>query len=161
MGEKIIQKLEKHLLKHQVAVLKNLPTLPEVITRINRMVEDERYSVKDVGEFIESDQVLSARMLRLVNSAFYGVSGKVSTVPHALTLLGLDVVKGLLLSTLALDLTDSRLRGLWEHSLGCAVAAGVLAKYKKLLTEINETQNELKTELESALSHHFASKKKP
>lgn len=119
-------------MQREIETLSNLPTLPGVVQVITAMVDDERINAQQVGEVIARDQVLSAKVLRLVNSPFYGFPGRISTVSHAIVLLGFNVIKGLLLSTAVFDSLAEEFRGLWEHSLGTAVLSRVLAKEKGL-----------------------------
>jgi len=86
--------------------------------------------MEHIARAIEADPVVTARILRLVNSAFYGVSGAIASVYDALVMLGLDVVRGLVLSSAAMDLAAKRqgVQGLWEHSFGAAVAASALGR---------------------------------
>jgi len=72
--------------------------------------------------------VLTAHLLRVANSAFYGLSGTIASVGQALTVLGTTVARSLVYSTAVLDLHID-LRGFWEHSVGTAVAAGTLARH--------------------------------
>lgn len=116
------------VLRRKVNDLSGLPTLPGVVRFVSTVVEDSQSSMQDVGEIISRDQVLSAKILRMVNSPFYGFPGRISSVTHALVLLGLGVVKGLVLSTAVFDNLDSKYRGLWEHSLGTAVISRQIAK---------------------------------
>jgi HD-like signal output (HDOD) protein len=94
------------------------------------MSQSSTQSLEQIARVIEIDPVLTARILRLVNSAFYGVSGAIVSVNEALVMLGMDVVRGIILSTAAMDLAEGRrsVRGLWEHSLGTAVASTALAR---------------------------------
>lgn len=115
-------------LEKKVVEMTNLPTLPGVVRHISRMVEDKKSTASDVGEMITRDQALSARLLRLVNSPVYGFPGRISTVTHALVLLGFNVVKGLVLGTTVFDTFGARTKGLWEHSLGCALTSRELAR---------------------------------
>ncbi len=80
-----------------------------------------------VAELIEIDQALTSQILRMANSAFYGQRG-VSRVTEALVMLGSVVTRGVVLSSTVLDVRQVKVAGFWEHSLGCAVAAGALAK---------------------------------
>ena len=105
-----------------------LPTLPGIITKLNHLVDDDKSSLDEMSRIIASDQTLSARVLKLVNSPFYGFPGRVSTVSHALILLGVNVVKGLTLSASIFELMERQAVGLWEHSLGTAVIARAVAK---------------------------------
>jgi putative nucleotidyltransferase with HDIG domain len=115
-------------LEKKVSDLANLPTLPSVVGHVSRLVEDETSSADDIGEIISKDQVLSAKILRLVNSPVYGFPGRISSITHALVLLGFNVVKGLVLGTSVFDAFSKETRGLWEHSLGCAILSRRLAK---------------------------------
>ena len=115
-------------LEKKVLQVSNLPTLPNVVKDICAMVEDKRTDAADVGELIARDQVLSAKILLLVNSPAYGFPGRISSVTHALVLLGFNVVKGLVLSTAVFDTFAQHTHGFWEHSLGCAIVSRNLAK---------------------------------
>jgi len=120
--------LSVEALQKRVTGLSSLPTLPHVVKHVGRMVEDKKSSAADVGELISRDQVLSAKILRLVNSPVYGFPGRISSVTHALVLLGFNVVKGLVLSTAVFDTFGKQIQGLWEHSLWCAIVSRRLAK---------------------------------
>lgn len=129
----LLDDLGRRMLKRRVDALRSLPTFPESILRINELIADDepRDSFHRIAQLIETDPVLCARILRLVNSAFYAVSGAIVTVYDALVMLGLDIVKSLILSTSVIDILGGRregLAGLWEHSLGAAVAATALGR---------------------------------
>ena len=68
----------------------------------------------------------------MVNSPIYGFPGRISSVQQALILLGLNVVRGLLLGVSVFDVMQKSMVGLWEHSLGCAVTARIIAKKKNI-----------------------------
>jgi putative nucleotidyltransferase with HDIG domain len=120
---------EETAAKRRVRRLKNLPTLPDIVVKITKLMENPDTSAPQVGALIGRDQVLSAKVLRLANSAFYGQSRKISSIDQALVVLGFDAVRGLILSTSAFDLMARGIGGLWEHSLGCAAAAGAIARH--------------------------------
>ncbi|MCG3113710.1 MAG: HDOD domain-containing protein [Candidatus Manganitrophus sp. SB1] len=107
---------------------RSLPTLPGIITKMSALVENDKTSIQEIARLVSSDQILSAKVLKLVNSPFYGFPGRVSTVSNALILLGVNVVKGLSLSASIFEMMEKNVVGLWEHSLGTAVAASVIAK---------------------------------
>lgn len=117
-------------IKQQIDDLTNLPTLPSVVKFVTSMVEQEDASAKEIGNIISRDQVLSAKLLRMVNSPFYGFPGRISSVNHASVLLGFNVVKGLVLGTVVFDNMGHGTQGLWKHSLGTAVIARKIAKHK-------------------------------
>ena len=111
---------------------KSLPTLPGVIAKLGALAENNKVSAQEMARIVSTDQVLSAKILKLVNSAFYGFSGRVSTVSNALILLGVNVVKSLAISSSIFEIMEKNVVGLWEHSMGVALAANVMAKKLKL-----------------------------
>lgn len=131
-ADRILDKMGRRMLKRRVDALKSLPTFPESVIRINQLIaqDDPDESFASIARVIETDPVLCARVLRLVNSAFYGSGGAIVTVYDALVMLGFDVVRGLVLSASVVDLNAEKgaLDGLWEHSFGCAVAAGAIGR---------------------------------
>jgi HD-like signal output (HDOD) protein len=124
--------MDKQAAKRKVQLIKNLPTLPGMLEKVSRMVESRHHSAEDIGRMISQDQVLSAKLLRMANSAFFGFAREVGSVGQALVLLGFDVVKGLILSTSVFDMIKEKVAGLWEHSLGCAMAARSISDHLKL-----------------------------
>ena len=131
---------DKDQLRHQVEKISNLPTLPGIVTRIAEMVDSPETTGRQLGREIAMDQVISAKVLKLVNSGFYGFSEPISTIQHAVTLLGFNTVKSLVLSSTVLDLMKDSLPGLWEHSLACARTCSIIASH----IEIDE-QEEIST----------------
>ena len=123
-------------LKKLIMDTKTLPTLPGVITKLNSLSENEKSSVQEMARIVSSDQVLSARILRLANSPSYGFY-RVSTISNAMILLGVNVVKSLALSSSIFEIMEKNSVGLWEHSLGTATAANIIAK-KLALPEVEE-----------------------
>ncbi len=116
-------------IRKRVEAFKNVPTLPGIFEKITLLIDSPSTTAEDVANIISSDQALSAKVLRVVNSVFYGFPGRISNLTHALIILGFDVVKGLVLSTSVFDMMLARgFHGLWEHSLGCAVTTGVIAR---------------------------------
>src|SRR5581483_1845561 len=114
-------------IRREVERLRELPTLPIVVQRVADTLANPEADLAEAAALIETDQVLTAQLLRLANSAFYGLSGRIGSVTQALTVLGTTVTRSLLYSTSVLDLRIN-LTGFWEHSIGTAVAAGALAK---------------------------------
>lgn len=123
-------------LKRIIMDTKTLPTLPGVITKLNAVSENEKASVQEMARIVASDQVLSARILRLANSPSYGFY-RVSTISNAMILLGVNVVKSLALSSSIFEIMEKNSIGLWEHSLGVATAANITAR-KLGIPEVEE-----------------------
>jgi len=118
--------------KKKIRLIKKLPTLPGILTKISRMVESKHHSAEDIGRLIAQDQVLSARVLKLSNSAFYGYSRRISSVAQALIMLGFNVIKGLILTSSVFEMVQHRATDLWTHSLATATASGILAQRLEL-----------------------------
>jgi len=90
--------------KKIIAGIDDLPTLPRTVLRITELVNDPKSSAEDIAGVITDDQVLTARLLKLVNSSFYGFPQRISTVTGAIVLLGFDAIRNLLLTTSVFDL---------------------------------------------------------
>jgi putative nucleotidyltransferase with HDIG domain len=127
---------KRNELKKIIMDTKTLPTLPGVINKLNSLSENEKSSVQEMAKIVSSDQVLSARILRLANSPSYGFY-RVSTISNAMILLGVNVVKSLALSSSIFEIMEKNSVGLWEHSLGVGVAANLIAR-KLVLPECEE-----------------------
>lgn len=78
--------------------IERLPTLPEAYTVVSEMLENPKVSASDVADAISGDPALTAKILKIVNSAFYGLPQQVATLTHALVLLGFNTVKSLILA---------------------------------------------------------------
>lgn len=117
-------------LKARIENINSLPTIPAVLNRLLGVIDNPRISLAEISDFIAGDPALTTRVLRMVNSPVYGFPGRISSVSQAVLLLGLDVVKGLLLGVSVFDLMQKAMVGLWEHSLGCAIVARLIAKEK-------------------------------
>jgi putative nucleotidyltransferase with HDIG domain len=117
-------------LRIQIERIDTLPTIPKVLRKLLKIIENPRASMTEISEFVSSDPVLTSRVLKVVNSPVYGFPGRISSVSQALILLGLNVVRGMLLGVSVFEVMEKAMNGLWRHSLGCAVAARVIAKKK-------------------------------
>lgn len=118
----------KTQVKGEILQVKDLPTLPNVLDKITQLVEDPEASTEAIAKVIATDQVLSAKVLKMVNSPIYGFPGRISSIQHALVLLGFNVVRGIIISTSVFDMMVQAMKGLWEHSLGCATACNIIAR---------------------------------
>jgi hypothetical protein len=119
-----------------VIARKSLPTIPPVLTGIIALIDDDRAGAKKLVELIERDQALTARLLRLANSAFFGQARKVSTIPRAVLLLGFSTVRNLALGvkvwdTLGTGVSRKELEALWTHAVQVAAAARVIARQQR------------------------------
>lgn len=112
-----------------------LSTLPEVTVRIIEIVEDSRSTARDLHEIIKNDPALSAKVLKVVNSAFYGLPGQVASVDRAIILLGLSAIKNIAIAASIARLfrggqlsDEFSARDLWKHSVAVGVCARLISK---------------------------------
>lgn len=127
--------LDKAVVRSRVEGISKVVTIPAVVNRIVGMVATGTVSAGEIADEIGKDQVLAARVLKLVNSGFYGFRQPITTITHAMVLLGGDVVKTLVMTASVIDLVDRMnqlLEGLWEHSVGTARAAAAIAERLKM-----------------------------
>lgn len=110
-----------------------LATLPDIFYKLNAAIEDPDCTFDDIGEIISIDPGLTTRLLRIVNSAFYGFSTEVETVTHALTIIGTDQLAQLVLATSVMGQFKGIPSGLinmesfWRHSIATGLAARSIA----------------------------------
>jgi HD-like signal output (HDOD) protein len=122
-----------------IARMRELATLPDIYIRIKSILDNPVSTHKDMAEALSTDPALSARLLRVANSAFYGRPGRINTIPRAVGLLGTQQVHDLVLATAVIhafdrispDLLDPRL--FWHSSLAAAAAAKLLAEHCSIL----------------------------
>jgi len=114
--------------------LDKLPTLPSIAMRILRAVRNKESGIKEIGEILATDPTLSAEVLKAINSHFYSLPNKITSVPHAVNLLGSQTVKSLALSfSLVKNLQSKEANGFdyvdfWKTSLTGAVSAKILTE---------------------------------
>ena len=109
--------------------IKNLPTLPGIVIKLTKMAEDPDSTPEQIGRVISKDYILAAKLLKLVNSAFYGFPQSINSISNAIILLGFNVIKSLIISASIFEFMEKQDTELWEHSLGCAVVCNVLARH--------------------------------
>jgi len=115
-----------------------LPTLPVIVNNIMSAARDDRTSAKDLADFIVRDQAISNKILRLSNSAYYGMMKEVDSIPRAITIIGFNEVISLTIGMSVISAFHQKdlneifdIRDLWLHSIGCATAAKAIAKKTK------------------------------
>jgi HD-like signal output (HDOD) protein len=121
-----------------IGKIEDLPTLPRTVLKITELVNNPKSSARDLSRIITDDQVLTARLLKLVNSSFYGFPQRISTITGAIVLLGFDAIRNLLLTTSVYDVFSNHAKTrnfnqekFWDHSLGCAVGAKVIGNFMR------------------------------
>lgn len=115
----------------------SLYTLPDVALRVNELLSSDKASNDQLEEIIVHDPALTAQLLKLVNSAYYGFPGKVDTVSRAISMIGRQELRNIVIATsvastfqdIQEDLVD--METFWYHSITCGVLARLLAEQCK------------------------------
>ncbi len=108
-------------------------SLPDIAIRLNDMVTDSNCSAAHIGDLISQDAALSARLLKIVNSVFYGFPSKIDTISMAITIIGTHQLRDLVMATSVIGKFRQFPEGLvsidtfWYHNLTCATAARIIA----------------------------------
>ena len=114
-------------------------SLPDIYFQISEMISDPRFNAKDMGRIISKDPSLSARLLKIVNSSFYAFQARVDTIPRAITIVGIEDLKNLVLATSVIDKFNDipgeliDMTDFWLRSVQCGVIAKLLAKESSVL----------------------------
>jgi putative nucleotidyltransferase with HDIG domain len=116
--------------------IRDLPTLPAVFVRVIRALRNPNASVKDISRVVEADQAIAMKILRLINSSFYGLSRSVDSVHQAIVLLGSNTLKNVVISASVFkalggggqDKAFNR-ESFWQHSIGCGMIARCLGNH--------------------------------
>jgi HD-like signal output (HDOD) protein len=104
-----------------------------ILEEIDLVLSNHQSTIAEVGEVIEKDPAVTARLLKLANSAFYGFPNRMETVPDAISLIGIQQVQDLISATTIIEIFDGvspdlvNMASFWKHSLACGVAARLLA----------------------------------
>lgn len=107
-----------------------IPAVPMVAVKILRLIDDPKTMIDDLQRAIMADQGLATRVLKMANSAFYGVRHNVDTISEAIAIMGFNAIRNLTLAVATREvykrfgLIEQKL---WEHSLGVSIASGIIA----------------------------------
>jgi putative nucleotidyltransferase with HDIG domain len=130
-NNQILQKLDR---------AKNLPTLPTIALKVNEMLKDYDISVDQLTKILEKDQAIVIKLLKLVNSAFFGLKSKIKNIPHAVTLMGYNTLRNAVVTVSIIDALKikNKVKGFdinkfWFHSIEVAVYSKYLAEDSKLM----------------------------
>lgn len=114
--------------------VRTLPSLPEVVLQLVEKLQDANADIESIAHLMSMDQALSAQVLRLANSPFYGLSGRIGSIRDGINILGLGQVRALVLAAV-MTAQFERLHGqnlhmhsFWRHGIACAVASRTLAR---------------------------------
>lgn len=126
----------RQLTQEGIAVkLDELPTLPAIVYELSKVINDPMSSTTDVEKIMTNDQSLTAKVLRLVNSAYYAIPGGVNSLSRAIAYIGFDTVNQLVLSASILKALETKgpqrydMNEFWKHSIGVGIASETIAKF--------------------------------
>jgi len=113
----------------------SLPALPTIIAKMIELIDNPRTSASQLTKLISTDQVLTAKILKLANSAYYGFPRRIGTINLAIVVLGFDTIKDLGLSASIIERFKRRsgntsfdMSLFWEHSIACGVIGRRIAR---------------------------------
>jgi len=122
-----------------VEAVNDLPALPDVVVEIMELTENPDSTAQDINNVLNRDQSLTAKVLKLANSAFYGFPRRISTVTDATVLLGFKTIRGIIMAAAVSGFLNQEVEGyalgygeLWRHSQCAAMTARLIAKKAKV-----------------------------
>lgn len=125
----------EQIVQSAIQEISHIATLPEVTMKIIKLVEDPDSTAQDLNKVISNDPALGARILKVVNSAFYGLPGQIGSINRAIVLLGLNAVKNIAIAaSLAKLFRGGKIaenfdaRDLWSNAIASATATRLLAQ---------------------------------
>lgn len=120
--------------KSIISNIRNLPTPPIVFHQIQKVINDPNVSADHIASILAEDPAMSVKVLKLTNSAFYGLSREIDSVKQAVVIIGMEAIKNLVLSASVLDMfkggefDQEYQEKFWRHSLATAFAARLVAR---------------------------------
>lgn len=122
-------------LEEIVKAVNDLPSLPQVVLRVMELTEEPDSTAQDINRELSQDQGLTARVLKLANSAFYGFPRRISSVTDATVLLGFRTIRSIVMAASVNEILSQKMEGyaleygeLWKHSQCAAMVARLIAK---------------------------------
>ncbi|MBD3418953.1 MAG: HDOD domain-containing protein [Chitinivibrionales bacterium] len=121
--------MERINIEEQLGSIDSLPTIPMVIRQIQKVINNPQSNMNQIAAVIAKDQTLASRTIRLVNSAFYGLSKRVTSITQAIVILGLNTVNNLMLGLSVVRMFDEKGSShfdherFWEHAFATAIMA--------------------------------------
>jgi HD-like signal output (HDOD) protein len=126
-----VKKDPQALITEAINAISHIATLPEITLKIIELVDNPRSTAQDLNKLISNDPALVSRILKVVNSAFYGLPGQIGSINRAVVLLGLNAVKNIVIAASLTKLFRGgkvsphfSAKDLWTHS----IAVGVMSK---------------------------------
>ena len=116
--------------------VEKLHSLPTIYHQLDKAINDPHSSTNQISAIISEDTSLTARLLKLANSAFFNFPSKVDTITMAVSIIGTRQIRDLALATSVIEMFDGipenviNMESFWKHSIGCGVCARVLGTFR-------------------------------
>ncbi len=125
------------LKKRILGTVRDLPPMPQTVHKARDIMSSPTSSFKDLAKILETDPAIATKVLRMANSSYYGLGGKVSSIQHASVVLGHNTIGDLMTMAGTSTLLGNTLKGyrldagdLWRHSMGVAFGSRIIANKK-------------------------------
>src|SRR5436190_20314531 len=135
----VVTQEREQVVANAIREISHIATLPEITVKVVELVEDPKSTAQDLHKVISSDPALCSRILKVVNSSFYGLPGQIGSINRAIVLLGLNAVKNIAIAASLTKLfrggaltPNFAAKNLWDHSIAVATASKMLADSMKL-----------------------------
>jgi putative nucleotidyltransferase with HDIG domain len=129
------RKYHENPLLQKISIKDDLPSLPHILLKLIQKCGDDSSTVTTIGKIMEQDPSLCFKMLQIVNSSYYNLQQRISSIQHALSMLGIDVIKNIAMTAAVCQAFDGlqnlsgfNLKVFWWHSLKCAIIGEKLAQ---------------------------------
>lgn len=106
----------KERIKKQLSAIGTLPSVPQIITEVSALLDNERTSANDLCKVISKDQAIVAKILAVANSPLYGLPRRVSTIEFAVVIIGFEHIKNILVALSLVDAFKNRNTSTWNHT---------------------------------------------
>lgn len=130
---------QNQIVTEAIKQISHIATLPEITVKIIELVEDPTSTAQDLNNVISNDPALCSRILKVVNSSFYGLPGQIGSINRAIVLLGLNAVKNIAISASMAKLFRGgqlcdkfNARDIWMHAIATAAASKMIADKLKM-----------------------------
>jgi len=119
----------------------DLPSLPEIYLRVSEQLENDSSTVQQIGDTVQNDPAITTRVLKMVNSAYYGMPNEVASVSQAVSLLGRERLKHILIGSVLRGVFSTQenpafsMQVFWQHCIKTAIIARQLATQVSAIRE--------------------------
>ncbi|MCX7726127.1 MAG: HDOD domain-containing protein [Chitinispirillaceae bacterium] len=126
--------MKDQIIEQHLSGIDNIPTLPLVLQQIRKVVSNSKSNMAQIASIVSKDQALASRTIRLVNSAYYARSTRVTTIQQAIVILGLNTLNNLMLGLTVIKIFDNTKsilfdhNAFWKHCFGTALLSKKIAE---------------------------------